>query len=232
MGKADAIAYAVCHRIASHSFFIGDRQVPLCARCTGMYMGALLGMVYLQRKGKKGGMPSLKVSIVLGLFLVAFAIDGGNSYLHLLPIFSGLYEPQNWLRLLTGTGVGLGIASVLVPVVNQSIWQQYDEASALKSWRDFVPMVLIAGVLDLIVLSGNPLLDYPLVTLSAFTVLLILTLVYLVVWTMISKHENHFTSLRGLWVPFLAGFLTALMQIALFDAGRFWLTGTWAGFHL
>ena len=33
LGKADAIGYSVCHRIAVRSFMLGDRQVPLCARC-------------------------------------------------------------------------------------------------------------------------------------------------------------------------------------------------------
>jgi hypothetical protein len=34
LGKADAIGYAVCHRIDLRSFHLGDRQLPLCARCT------------------------------------------------------------------------------------------------------------------------------------------------------------------------------------------------------
>jgi hypothetical protein len=33
-------------------------------------------------------------------------------------------------------------------------------------------------------------------------------------------------------VPLTAGLLTAVVQIGLFDAGRYWLTGTWAGFSL
>ena len=46
LGKADAVGYAVCHRIDERSFHIGDRQVALCARCTGMYLGAVLGLVF------------------------------------------------------------------------------------------------------------------------------------------------------------------------------------------
>ena len=47
LGKADALGYAVCHRIDARSFHIGTRQLPLCARCSGMYLGALLGLVFL-----------------------------------------------------------------------------------------------------------------------------------------------------------------------------------------
>jgi uncharacterized membrane protein len=225
LGKADAAGYAVCHRIAARSFLIGDRQTPLCARCSGMYLGALLGIGYLSMFGKRAGMPKLKVALVLIAFLIAFAVDGGNSYLHFFPNVSGLYQPENWLRLLTGTGIGLGIAAVLVPVVHQTLWETHDG-------RQFLPLLGLAGILDLALLSDNPLLLYPLALLSGASIFVILALVYTMVWVMVSKRENRYLHYRELWVPLLAGFLTALVQIAVLDAGRFWLTQTWAGFNL
>jgi len=232
LGKADAAGYAVCHRIASRSFFIGDRQTPLCARCSGMYLGALLGIIYLARSGKRAGMPPLKITLVLVAFLVAFGIDGINSYLHLFPGAPGAYDPHNWLRLVTGTGLGLGIAIVLVPVVNQVVWQSFDNRPAIEGFCQLLPLLGLAVVLDLAILSNNPLLLYPLALLSALSIFLILSMVYMVVWIMVTKRENRLQNVRQLWVPFLAGFLTALIQIAVLDAGRYWLTGTWAGFNL
>lgn len=229
-GKADALAYAVCHRIAERSFVIGDRQTPLCARCTGMFLGAVLGIIYLSRYGRRAGLPPLKILVVLGAFLAAFGLDGANSYLHFFPGAPGLYQPENWLRLLTGTGVGMAIALVLVPVVHQTLWQTYDSRPAVAGWRQFLPLVGLGGLLDLVILSDNQLLLYPLALLSAAGIILVLSMVYLVVWIMLTKRENHFQSYRGLWMPLLTGFLTAMIQIALLDAGRFWLTGTWAGF--
>ena len=49
LGKADAVGYAVCHRIDLRSFNLGERQMPLCARCTGMYLGAVLGLYDINR---------------------------------------------------------------------------------------------------------------------------------------------------------------------------------------
>jgi len=232
LGKADAAGYAVCHRIAVRSFLIGDRPMPLCARCSGMYLGALLGMVYLSFWGKRAGMPPLKIAIVLGAFVLAFGIDGVNSYAHFFPNAPSLYEPHNWLRLLTGTGIGLGIAAVLVPVIHQTLWRTYDGRPALSGWRPFLLLLALAGLLDLAILSEIPVLLYPLALLSSFSIFLILTLVYTIVWVMVSKSDNRYEHFRQLWVPLLAGFLTALLQIAVLDAGRFLLTGTWAGFSL
>src|SRR5574338_1397861 len=147
LGKADAAGYAVCHRIDARSFHIGERQMPLCARCSGMYLGALLGLVYLSRFGKRSGMPSLKILVVLGLFLVAFGIDGVNSYVHLFPGMHGIYEPSNLLRLVTGTGVGLGIAAIIMPAFHQTVWRQIDDRPALNGWGDFLPLLALAAVL-------------------------------------------------------------------------------------
>lgn len=232
LGKAAAAGYAVCHQIISHSFLLGDHQLPLCARCTGMYLGALLGVIYLTRFGKRSGMPPVKIGIVLGLFLLFFAVDGVNSYLHFFPGAPELYQPENWLRLLTGTGVGLGIAAMLVPVTNQVFWQEGDPRPALEGWRQFLPLLGLAVILDLVILSEAPLLLYPLALLSAAAIFVVLSLVYGMVWTMLFKRENRFQRYQDLAVPLLAGFIMAMVQIGGFDMFRFWLTGTWAGFSL
>lgn len=230
MGKADAVGYAVCHRISVRSFFIGERQFPLCARCSGMYLGALVGLLYYARFPGRAGMPVIKVSAVLAAFLLVFGVDGVNSYLHLFPGFTGIYQPTNLLRLLTGTGVGLGIAAVLVPVLRQTLWKHWDPAPVLHSWKRLAVLLGLAGLVDLLILSGNPLLLYPLALLSSGTILAVLSLIYTIIWTMITRRENAFTSWKQLWPLLTAGFATAVLQIAAMDAVRFWLTGTWEGF--
>jgi hypothetical protein len=56
-------------------------------------------------------------------------------------------------------------------------------------------------------------------------------MVYAMVWLMITKNENRFQDFKELWVPLTSGFLTAILQIALMDMGRYILTGTWSGFE-
>lgn len=230
LGKADAIAYAICHRIPARSFFIGDRQGPLCARCSGMYMGALIGLLYQMRGTRLGGMPARKIWILLGIFFLAFAGDGLNSYIQFYPFFKPLYVTQNWMRLVTGTGMGICMAAVLMPVFNETVWPDWTDQPILHSWKQMATLLLMAGAADLAFLSGNPLLLFPVALFSSATVLLLLGMIYTIIWIMITRKENTFHSLRQMAGFLTAGFATALVQIGIMDLGRFILTGTWGGF--
>src|SRR5689334_8404917 len=84
LGKLDAIGYAVCHRIDARSFHLGDRQLPLCARCTGEFFSAAFTLIFMGFvSGKRSKFPSRGILAVLFLFFLAFGIDGSNSYLYL-----------------------------------------------------------------------------------------------------------------------------------------------------
>ena len=232
LGKIDAIGYAVCHQAPARSFLIGERPTPLCARCSGTFLGALLGILYLGRLGRRGEIPPLKIGLVLILFVAAFGLDGANSFARLLPGLPVLYQSQNWLRLATGTGMGLGVAAVLVPLFNQSVWIDYNGLPALGEWRHLFALLGLGTLAGLGIYSQNPLLIYPLAVLSGLGVMVILTMVYTVIWVLFSKTENRYHTINDCWVALLAGFLTALLQISVIDAGRFLLTGSWAGFPL
>jgi len=234
LGKADAVGYAVCHRIDLRSFHFGERQLPLCARCTGQYLGAALGMVYLTILGnRRVGRPPWRVIIPLAAAAITYGIDGLNSYLHLLPNLSRfyLYEPNNILRLLTGTGLGLGISVVLVPAFHQTVWTKINLRPSLDGFRSLLGLLAAALLIDFLVLTENPIILYPLALISAGGVVGLLTIVYTMVWVMLLQVENQFTEFRQLWPWISAGFATALLQIAALDYVRYLFTGTWEGFH-
>jgi len=239
LGKADAIAYAVCHRIAARSFQIGGRPMPLCARCSGMYLGAMAALVYqvfLVRK--RSGMPHWSVIAFLVFFVFVFGVDGANSYLYLiketypgaLARIPNLYTPSNTLRLFTGSGMGLALAAMVFPAFNQTIWKDAEERRTFANLKTFAPLLGLTLILDLLVLTGSPIVLYPVAFISVGGVLILLTMVYSMIWVMIMRQENEFTRFSQLWLALLAGFTLAMLQIAAIDMLRFWLTGTWAGF--
>jgi uncharacterized membrane protein len=231
LGKADAVGYAVCHRISVRSFHLGERQLPLCARCSGMYIGAFVGFLLQLFKGRKGGFPPLKILIFLGLLLAAFGVDGVNSYLHLMPNFAGIYEPNNVLRLITGTGVGVGMSILLMPIIHQTFWQTWDPEPAVNHWKDLFIILTTALATTSLMLTENPLLLYPLAIISAATVVCILGLIYTIVWIMLLKKENAFTRWSEV-IGFLGfGFGTAILQVLAIDIARLLITGSWNGFN-
>lgn len=240
LGKADAIGYAICHRIDERSFHIGNRQLPLCARCTGEFYAAAITLIFLSVVSpRRSGMPGWKLGIPLLIFFLAFAIDGSNSYLYLLKITTGgaldnipnLYTPNNTLRLFTGSAMGIALASILYPAFNQTAWTKPDPERALD-WKKLGILVGIMFIVDLAILTENPIVLYPIAILSILGVLALLVMVFSLVWMMIMHEENLFPSLKALWLPFLAGTTLAFLMITAIDLLRLKLTGTWGGFPL
>lgn len=238
LGKLDAIGYAVCHRIDARSFQIDDRQLPLCARCTGEFYAAGFALIFQGFvSGKKSRLPSRGLIAALVLFFLAFGIDGGNSYLYLLKQTShgaldkipNLYVPNNVLRLFTGSGMGIALAAVLYPVVNQTLWRQLDDRPALE-WKSFGILVGLIAVLNLLVLADSPIVLYPIAYLSALGTLSLLVIVFAILWIMIMRQDNTFEHPRQLWLPLLSGFTIAMLMILSIDLFRLQLTGTWSGF--
>lgn len=228
LGKTTAIAYAVCHRLPSHSPFFGGVQFPLCFRCSGMYLGALSTWLWLSLTApRRGGLPGREVGGVLALAFLAFAGDGLNA-LAFDRFGLSLYPPDNRLRLFTGLGMGLVIGAVLYPLAHQTLWREVDERPAL-TWRNLPGALLGLALWALALLWRPPGLLYPLAVLSTGTVLGLLTLIYAIFIVGLLRRENHATTWLDLRWPLLAGCALALTQVGLLDLARFLLTRSWVG---
>jgi hypothetical protein len=126
----------------------------------------------------------------------------------------------------------LVIAIALFPAFNSSVWQQVDTRPAIDGLRKLGVIITLAIILDLFILTENPLLLYPLAIISAAGVMVLLTLVYTMLWLVVLKLENRYNGFKDLIIPLIGGFCLALIQIGVLDWLRYLLTGTWDGFHL
>jgi len=147
---ADMIGYAVCHRMESHSFAVANRQLPLCARCSGTFIGALLGLLgqaVVLRRHRALEFPPPIIIVILAAFMLLWAADGLNSYLTLFPNPLNLYQPQNWLRLTTGSLNGLALSALIYPVFNFTLWKRPEPKRAIKDWRDLLVLLLLEACL-------------------------------------------------------------------------------------
>ena len=212
--KLMAVGSAVCHQDPAHSFLVYGRQIPLCARCIGMYLGALLSLVFHFQRGKLGSLPPRKMVIPLGLLFLAFAVDGLNSWAASLGTGWNFYETTNLTRLVTGTGAGLVIGTVLAPIFNQTAWASWVKASALPNGKKLAVQLAAAAVIILAVYASPQALRYPAAILSVLGVLVVLCLAYTTLALIILKRENIANSWRDLLLPLLVGMFTAFLQIS------------------
>lgn len=234
LGKSDAIGYAVCHRIDLRSLHLGDRQLPLCARCTGTFLGTIVGALLLIAfgRGRSAVWPSRRILFVLAFPVIPWGLDGVNSYLTLFPQFPHMYTPHNWLRLTTGVFLGMAMAAVFLPAVNQSLWKSPSAVPVIRNVRELLLYFLVAPFLIGLVLLENPIILYPLAVLSTAGILFLLTGVYIALLLMLLRREGQAETWRDAWPVIAGGLALALLQIYAIDAVRFQLTHTWGGFSL
>lgn len=237
LGKADAVGYAVCHRIDVRSFHLGIQQLPLCARCTGQYVGAMIGLLFqVLYARRRSGFPPRWILIFMGLLGLAYVVDGLNSYLYMPPFLTAfpemphLYEPSNALRLLTGTNMGLALSIILYPAFVGSIYGQPDERRAIGGIMPVLVLLGLGILADVLILKGPPYVLFPAALVSAGGVIVLLSLAYTIAILRIFKQENTFSRLSQASLPLMMGFLFTMSQIALFDLIRFIITGTWSGY--
>ena len=232
LGKADAVGYAICHRIDERSFHAHDRALPLCARCTGIYLGVITGLIVYAGRGRlrAARLPRVRVLLVMIGVGAAYGFDGLNSYLTLFEFYTPLYQPTNTQRLLTGMTFGLAMISIVLPVFNSMVWQTPQRHAPLSSLRELVALYAIAGGVAVAVLIQVPALLIAFGLVSVAGVVLMFVLIGGAAFITLTRRDNSFTDWRDLAVPAGVGLIFALAMIGSIDLLRYLITGTWDGF--
>jgi uncharacterized membrane protein len=229
---ADWSGYALCHRITERSFTINGRQFPLCARCSGMYLGVALILVTAGLAGRmrRANLPSFRLLLILLGFIALMGIDGINSYSHFFPQAPHLYEPQNWLRLATGMGTGMAMGLILLPALAQSLWRWPQYQPIIDSGRELVALLILALVTVLLLLSNQSTLLYVLAVMSVAGLLFTVTALNTVILLVLFRRDGRVTTWQQTLLPLLLGFIIALVELSIISTFRFNLTGTMTGF--
>lgn len=144
----DFFGSAVCHQMAERSFFWGSCQSPLCARCTAIEGGIVLGVIFLLlMRRKKGNHPFSASGIWLAaLSFLPIAIDGVGSYL-------GFWQSNNLMRVLTGALAGYGLPGLFLLAGNFSPQKKNDQP-IYKNTREQAALLLISVAYGLLVWLG------------------------------------------------------------------------------
>ena len=93
-----------CHQLPKRSFFIKGRQFPVCARCTGVFIGYIIGgILYF----------FIHINIFLCLvFCLVMFIDWYVQY-------KDLMQSNNIRRVITGFLCGLGLIQIYFSILQK-----------------------------------------------------------------------------------------------------------------
>jgi uncharacterized membrane protein len=226
LGKADFVGYSICHRIPARSFILNGRQLPLCARCTGTFLGVVFGVVatLLLRRQRASRLPPPPVLMVLILFTALWGFDGLNSYLTLFPAAPNLYEPQNWLRMTTGMLNGLALVIIVLPIYRFTMWRDTTEERVLKSLWELLAILPLAALLIWLTAAEIDLLLYPLAVLSSLGVLIMLVLINSMIVTIVIGREGYAESWLQAALPLTIGTALAILQLSAMALLRLYIT--------
>jgi uncharacterized membrane protein len=110
----------VCHQAEYKLIYLDDSSTYLCARCTGIYAGALFMAVSLL-------MVNLRTNISLKPLIIASAI----LLLDVIFVNTGLYKYTSWIAFTSGFLFGATIFIYIIEVLgsyfNQLLEKRFDE---------------------------------------------------------------------------------------------------------
>lgn len=109
-----ALTYAfgslICHQIPERSFHLQGFQLPVCARCLGIYSGAAFAAAWmsmpatwLPRTGQSLQHPRLVTVAAAMPTVVTVALE-----------WAGLWRPSNVTRAVAGAPLGIAVAFVVM----------------------------------------------------------------------------------------------------------------------
>jgi len=105
----------VCHQLADRTFHVAGHQMPVCARCVGLYAGAAVGVLAWRCVHRWVGRPS--AARLAGRWARAAVIAAATpTALTLLTGAAGWWDPSNAVRFAVAMPLGAAAGAVVLAV--------------------------------------------------------------------------------------------------------------------
>jgi uncharacterized membrane protein len=217
------VVHGVCAQV--HYLQIGGYTLPLCARNTGIYAGFLATLLYLVLLGRSRAakLPPLSIVLLLVGAIVVMGVDGINS---MLLDFGGynLYQPQNQLRVASGLGMGIAIATFGLLIFNFSLRANArTDLSPIHRWIDIAGIVLTASIIYSLIWWAPGWIFYPLAIFSVLGIVGMLLVANAFVVAMLTGLEGRMLRLGQFARPATIGLLMTAGELALLASLRHWI---------
>ena len=99
-----ALGSVVCHQIPERSFYWGAVQFPVCARCTGLYLGGVVGMLAVAAIRRPLSPPAARRVVAIAAIPTALTVATA---------MLGWWDPANIWRFSFAVPLGLTVGVVV-----------------------------------------------------------------------------------------------------------------------
>ncbi len=221
--------YAIVHGLVAqqHNIFVGGMQLPLCARNIGIYSSFLVTIGYLWARGRQhaGSFPPRSITRTLIALALIMIVDGFNSMAATMGRVP-LYPPSNVLRILTGIGMGTGIAVAFLAIFNQALRQNVQRRQrVVRDWDDMAVIVTLNLLIPIVIYADLGFMYWPLAFLSFVGIISEVYAINVLLASLFMGYHRSITSLAQLARPATVAFLPTILLIGGLALLRFWWEG-------
>jgi uncharacterized membrane protein len=129
-----AVGSRLCHQMAARSFHLFGSQLPVCARCLGIYAGGAIGLIAKPAASRR----HLRVrSVSSRALLVA---GGAPTAATLVLEWSGAWSGSNIVRSAAGLPLGAAVALVVAQVLTTVHYGRCAQRRPIASNRPPTPI--------------------------------------------------------------------------------------------
>lgn len=117
--SVSAIVYAagslICHQQADRSFHIGGHQLPVCARCFGLYAGSVAGVLLWAAVAGSGRRPSgrARAWLTSPRMRVVLAVAAAPTVITVAAAWTGIWDAGNAMRAALAVPLGGAIGALV-----------------------------------------------------------------------------------------------------------------------
>lgn len=206
----------LCHQQASRSFGIDGLCMPLCSRCTGIYIGflfSLVAIIIIERR-VKGEFPSLKIILTAACVVLLMGLDVVSSFLK-------IFNSNNYIRFTTGFLTGWFLALVMLQLKNILMWNKLVRVPYLNNKRSFFIWILcgICIIAAFMLSFGKILIFWEIISITGMIIFITLATLILFFGTY-RRLTNNIKSWKSYIVSFAAGIVFSIGVLSLLSMAR------------
>ena len=114
-----SVGGVICHQIPERSFFWAGQQLPVCARCTGLYVSAALGLIaWVTLKTARRWR---SIAIAPRVAIQWLAIAAVPTALSVAAGLTGAWDGSNVTRALLAIPLGASAGAIVAAVATKDL---------------------------------------------------------------------------------------------------------------